>query len=142
VEEAAVYPAPSLLAVCAHLAGQSPLARHSATPTSAEVDYPDMAEVKGQAPAKRALEVAAAGGHSGIMVGPPGTGKSMLAARLPGILPPMTQQEALASAAIQSVASQGFNVAEWKKRPFRAPHHTASAVALVGGGSHPRPGEI
>ena len=76
------------------------------------------------------------------MVGPPGTGKTMLAQRLPGILPPMTQQEAVESAAIQSVGSNGFDVSAWKRRPYRAPHHTASAVALVGGGSNPRPGEI
>ncbi|UCF75372.1 MAG: YifB family Mg chelatase-like AAA ATPase, partial [Betaproteobacteria bacterium] len=104
--------------------------------------YPDVQDVKGQAYAKRALEVAAAGGHSLVMIGPPGTGKTMLAERLPGILPPMTQDEALASAAIQSLGTAGFEIARWRQRPFRAPHHTASAVALVGGGSHPRPGEI
>jgi magnesium chelatase family protein len=76
------------------------------------------------------------------MLGPPGTGKTMLAARLPGLLPPMTQQEALETAAIQSVGTRGFNLSTWRQRPYRAPHHTASAVALVGGGSDPRPGEI
>jgi magnesium chelatase family protein len=76
------------------------------------------------------------------MVGPPGTGKTMLASRLPGILPPMTHAEALASAAVQSLGTRGFSVREWRQRPYRAPHHTASAVALVGGGSDPRPGEI
>jgi len=104
--------------------------------------HPDLVEVKGQLRAKRALEIAAAGGHSLIMVGPPGTGKSMLAERLPGILPPMTREEALAAAAVQSLGSAGFDIANWSRRPFRAPHHTASAVALVGGGSLPRPGEI
>ena len=77
-----------------------------------------------------------------LMVGPPGTGKSMLAARFPGILPSMTEDEALESAAMQSLGSGGFNVANWKRRPYRSPHHTASGVALVGGGSNPRPGEI
>ena len=142
VEKAAVYPARSLLAVCAHLAGTEPLQRHTEPGAAPAIDYPDLSEVKGQQHAKRALEVAAAGGHSLLMVGPPGTGKTMLASRLPGILPPMTQEEALAAAAVQSVGSSGFSVGSWRKRPFRAPHHTASAVALVGGGGHPRPGEI
>jgi magnesium chelatase family protein len=98
--------------------------------------------VKGQAQAKRALEVAAAGGHSVLMVGPPGTGKSMLAARFPGLLPPLSGEEALESAALASLGSGGFRPENWKQRPFRAPHHSASSVALVGGGSDPRPGEI
>jgi magnesium chelatase family protein len=142
VENAAIYPARSLLQVCAHLAGRDGLARYTGKPALAADGYPDMADVRGQAHAKRALEIAAAGGHSLIMVGPPGTGKTMLASRLPGILPSMTQEEALASAAIQSIGSHGFDVAHWGRRPYRAPHHTASGVALVGGGSTPRPGEI
>jgi len=142
VRDAAIYPARSLLQVCAHLAGSQFLARHETMPVVADEGYPDMAEVKGQAHAKRAFEIAAAGGHSVLMIGPPGTGKTMLASRLPGILPPMTQEEALASAAIQSLGSGGFDVARWGRRPYRTPHHTASAVALVGGGSFPRPGEI
>ncbi|MBQ0929147.1 YifB family Mg chelatase-like AAA ATPase [Ideonella sp. 4Y16] len=103
---------------------------------------PDLAEVRGQAAARRALEIAAAGGHSLLLVGPPGTGKSMLAQRLPGLLPPMTRAEALDSAALQGLAASGFDAAGWRQRPWRAPHHSASAVALVGGGSPPRPGEI
>ncbi|MDR2128865.1 MAG: YifB family Mg chelatase-like AAA ATPase [Burkholderiaceae bacterium] len=101
----------------------------------------DMADVKGQAVARRALEIAAAGRHSALLVGPPGTGKSMLAHRFAGLLPPMTADEALESAAVASLAGK-FSMAQWGQRPTRAPHHTASAVALVGGGSPPRPGEI
>jgi magnesium chelatase family protein len=103
--------------------------------------YPDMADVKGQAAARRALEIAAAGGHSVLMTGAPGSGKSMLAQRFAGLLPPMTTQEALESAAVASLGGR-FSLASWALRPTCAPHHTASAVALVGGGSPPRPGEI
>ncbi|MES2423868.1 MAG: YifB family Mg chelatase-like AAA ATPase [Pseudomonadota bacterium] len=103
--------------------------------------YPDLADVKGQAAAKRALEIAAAGGHSVLMVGPPGSGKSMLAQRFAGLLPAMSTAEALESAAIASLGGS-FSMARWAQRPTAAPHHTASAVALVGGGSPPRPGEI
>jgi magnesium chelatase family protein len=102
---------------------------------------PDLADVRGQAAAKRALEIAAAGNHSLLMVGPPGAGKSMLAQRLVGLLPPMDHAEALASAAIASLAG-AFDVARWQQRPLRAPHHSATPAALVGGGSPPRPGEI
>lgn len=103
--------------------------------------YPDLEDVKGQAAAKRALEIAAAGAHSVLMLGPPGSGKSMLAQRFAGLLPPLSVDEALQSAAIASLAGR-FSLAAWRRRPTRTPHHTASAVALVGGGSPPRPGEI
>jgi magnesium chelatase family protein len=143
VANATVLAADNLLQVCAHLAG-----RESIKPYVPDADIkiepiavPDFADVKGQASAKRALEVAAAGGHSILMMGPPGTGKTMLAQRFPGILPAMTDDEALAAAAVQSLTG-GFKLSRWKQRPFRSPHHTASGVALVGGGSNPRPGEI
>ncbi len=141
VQDAAVYPAQSLLQVAAHLAGRTALTRYIPDTAAIQPHYPDMRDVKGQAQSKRALEVAAAGGHSVLMSGPPGTGKSMLAARFPGIQPQMSEAEALESAAMQSLGGM-FDVANWKRRPYRAPHHTASAVALVGGGSNPRPGEI
>ena len=141
VSAAVIYPARSLLEVCAHLGGQALLAQHHGALEALPALYPDLAEVRGQALPKRALEIAAAGEHSLLMAGPPGTGKSMLAARFPGLLPTMSDEEALESAAIQSL-NGGFRMDAWKRRPFRSPHHTASGVALVGGGSHPRPGEI
>ncbi|WP_036594601.1 YifB family Mg chelatase-like AAA ATPase [Ottowia thiooxydans] len=110
-------------------------------PRSSIPRYADLADVKGQAAAKRALEIAAAGAHSLLMMGPPGTGKSMLAQRFAGLLPPMAVSEALQSAAIASLGGT-FKLDHWCQRPTRAPHHSASAVALVGGGSPPRPGEI
>jgi magnesium chelatase family protein len=116
-------------------------ARVQALASSAAPLYADLADVKGQAGAKRALEIAAAGGHSVLLMGSPGAGKSMLASRFAGILPPMSSQEALESAAIASLAGQ-FRLSQWGHRPTRSPHHTASAVALVGGGSPPRPGDI
>jgi len=142
VKKATIYAARSLLQICAHLSGHEPLPIYHSDPEVPIESYPDFDEVKGQAHAKRALESAAAGGHSILMIGPPGTGKSMLAARFPGILPPMTEVEALESAAIQSLSNGSFNIDHWKRRPFRSPHHTASGIALVGGGSNPRPGEI
>lgn len=133
VAGADVLAADSLAQVCAHLAGQDALPCPSAAPRTAEASCTDFADVKGQSAAKRALEVAAAGAHSVLMSGPPGTGKSLLASCFPGLLPPMTEEEALASAAVQSL-NGGFKTESWRQRPFRAPHHTASAVALVGGG--------
>lgn len=102
----------------------------------------DLEDVQGQFQARRALEIAAAGGHNMLMVGPPGSGKSMLAQRLPGILPALDRKTALEVAGVHSVAKGGFDSERWLQRPFQAPHHTASGVALVGGGSIPRPGEI
>jgi magnesium chelatase family protein len=141
-----VYGAPDLPALCAHLAG-TPEGRLTplAMPEIADApvaSQPDMADVIGQRGARRALEVAAAGGHHVLMVGPPGAGKSMLAARLPRLLPPMTDDEALTSAALLSASRTGFSTSQWRQRPFRAPHHSSSAAALVGGRNPPQPGEI
>jgi magnesium chelatase family protein len=131
-----------LLEVTAHLAHDRRMERlPPSKPETQRRPIPDMADIKGQHHARRALEIAAAGAHSLLLIGPPGTGKTMLATRLPGILPPMSEAEALDVAAIQS-AHRGFAVEQWGIRPFRAPHHTASGVALVGGGSRPRPGEV
>jgi magnesium chelatase family protein len=142
VRDLVVLPATDLLAVCAHVTGRAPLAPLVAQPLARANGSPiDLADVRGQAPAKRALEIAAAGSHSLLLIGPPGAGKSMLAQRLPGLLPALAEDEALATAAIASLAGC-FNAARWGVPPFRAPHHTASGVALVGGGSDPRPGEI
>jgi len=139
----AVYPVDHLLTVSAHLNGRQPInAAIAGSGRSNPESFPDLADVSGQGQARRALEVAAAGRHNLLMMGPPGSGKSMLASRLPGILPPLDENEALHSAAIRSVAGQPFDGPNWRQRPFRAPHHTASGVALVGGGSGPRPGEV
>ncbi|WP_175914978.1 MULTISPECIES: YifB family Mg chelatase-like AAA ATPase [unclassified Burkholderia] len=141
-----VFGAPDLPALCAHLAG-TPDAR--LTPVAAPCldgvpapAAPDLADVVGQRGARRALEVAAAGGHHMLMIGPPGAGKSMLAARLPGLLPPLTDDEALTSAALLSASRIGFSPSQWRRRPFRSPHHSSSAAALVGGRNPPQPGEI
>jgi len=141
-EGARVLPVRTLLEVVAHLTGDAPIEPYASKACAVSPGYPDFEEVKGQQQVKRALEVAAAGGHSVLMVGPPGTGKSMLAARFPGILPPLSEDEALEVAAVQSVSSAGFDTHLWGARPFRAPHHSASSAALVGGGNLPRPGEI
>ena len=139
-----VLTASTLLEVCAHLTGQGELTECVAEvgdETAIAHDAPDLADVRGQTQAKRALEVAAAGAHSLLLAGPPGTGKSMLASRLPGLLPPMADAAALESAAVLSLTGQ-FRLENFRRPPYRAPHHTSSTAALVGGGSIPRPGEI
>lgn len=141
--DANLYAADHLLAVCAHLSGQEnlPLADRD-MPSAEDAGAADLADVRGQPQARRALEIAAAGNHHLLMVGPPGTGKSMLASRLAGILPELSEDEALEAAALRSVSAQPVDPTRWRERPYRAPHHTASGVALVGGGGNPRPGEI
>jgi len=143
VSAATILPADHLLEIVAHLHGESLITPHHITHKGIDQnDLPDLAEVYGQPYARRALELGASGGHSMLMFGPPGTGKTMLASRLPGILPALNEEAAIECAAIASISEGGFDIGHWAQRPFRSPHHTASAVALVGGGSHPRPGEI
>ncbi len=140
-----VFAADHLLEVHAHLTSQKlmkPFAHNIHPTTELRSRLLDLADIRGQMHAKRALEIAAAGGHSLLMIGPPGTGKTMLASRLPSILPPLSNDEALEVVAIYSLTPHQSSTISWGTRPFRAPHHTASAVALVGGGSYPRPGEI
>lgn len=144
VPGARLMPAPHLLAVCAHLRGEQPLEIlcHEDVPATRSEAALDLADVVGQHHAKRALEVAAAGGHNLLMIGPPGTGKTMLASRLPGILPDLNEVEALEVATIASLTRRLTEDYVWRGRPFRNPHHTASPAAMVGGGNPPRPGEI
>jgi magnesium chelatase family protein len=137
-----VFAAEHLLELAAHFSGHTPLAPFQAQGLLRRLlPYPDLADVQGQVAAKRALLVAAAGSHNLLLSGPPGTGKTLLASRLPGLLPALDEREALEVAAIHSVASH-TPLEAWPQRPFRHPHHSASAPALVGGGSRPRPGEI
>lgn len=139
-----IHPAKHLLEVCSHFHGKSALPIFEvAQPLEETIKYNlDLADVKGQTQAKRALLIAAAGGHNLLMLGPPGAGKTMLASRLPGILPKLSEEAALEIAAIRSICNKKFDPKSWKSRPFRNPHHTASSVALVGGGNPPKPGEI
>ncbi len=136
-----LFTASNLLQVCAHLHRREELSSPMKQSLYEPAYEKDLVDVRGQLQAKRALEIAATGGHNLLFFGPPGTGKSMLASRLPSILPPLNEEEALEVAAVKSVASQ-HNGIDWLNRPFRSPHHTASAIALVGGGAQPRPGEI
>ena len=140
---ATLHAATHLAALAAALhAGPLDIATPAAPAIAALHGLPDLADVRGQFQAKRALEIAAAGGHSLLMIGPPGSGKSMLAQRLQGLLPPLSNAEALEVAAVASISMAGFDPARWGIAPYRAPHHTASGVALVGGGSSPKPGEV
>ena len=136
------YPAVHLGALCTDLCENRLTPGEARAKADPVATAGELAEVRGQHQARRALEIAAAGGHSLLMIGPPGGGKSMLATRLPGILPALDDDEAIEVAAIASISGAAMDLARWRQRPFRAPHHTASAAALVGGGGQPRPGEI
>lgn len=143
VRGAKLLPAQNLLQVCAHICGRQSIPTPTSITPAEQPDFAvDFADVHGQFHVKRAMEIAAAGAHNLLLLGPPGTGKSMLAARLPSILPALNEAQAIESATIASISDQGFSMARWRQAPFRAPHHTASAAALVGGGSNPKPGEI
>jgi magnesium chelatase family protein len=141
-EDMAILAAPHLLSLVNHFKGRQTLRRPEPDVARSAVPLPDLADVKGQETAKRALEIAAAGGHNLLMVGPPGSGKSMLAARLPSILPPLEPEEILEVSMVHSLAGELMSGKLCLDRPFRAPHHSASMAALVGGGSRPKPGEI
>jgi magnesium chelatase family protein len=143
VKDCEVIAARHLKEVCGHFGGAARLGIYRGEPPASTPTLSlDLSDVRGQTHARRALEIAAAGQHSLLLIGAPGTGKSMLAQRLPGIVPPLNDAEAMEVAALRSIAGRPLRPSEWRIRPFRSPHHTASAAALVGGGLHPRPGEI
>jgi magnesium chelatase family protein len=141
-EGAAVIAAPSLLSLINHLRGQQVLPPPEALVAEDRTSYPDLADIKGQESAKRVLEVAAAGGHNLLMIGPPGSGKSMLAARLPGLLPPLEPDEALEASMVRSLAGDLGEGKLSRRRNFRDPHHSATLQALIGGGLRAKPGEV
>lgn len=145
VERTKVYAADHLLRVCELLNNPDSREAHRANAPiidTATNQIPCFSDVSGQQQAKRALTIAAAGNHNCLLIGPPGTGKTMLASRVPGILPPMNEADALSTASVQSISSSGFQLSQWRQRPFRHPHHSASTAAIVGGGGIPKPGEI
>jgi magnesium chelatase family protein len=142
VDGAVIHPCEHLLEVCAFLQGAVEVKASEMNAHQAAIYSKDFSQVKGQYHAKRALEIAAAGGHNILLIGPPGSGKTMLSERLPSIMPPLTTQKVLERASIYSIANKYLELSELKVRPFRSPHHSSSAVALVGGGTNPKPGEI
>ncbi len=149
IADVTLYPTHHLVSVYQHLINQEPLSVANTVTLQQQLQEEmsaeqalDMSDIIGQGAAKRALEIAAAGEHHILFTGPPGTGKTMLANRLSGILPEMTEQEALETAAVTSVSHKAAITQNWKQRPFRSPHHTCTAAALIGGGSQPRPGEV
>lgn len=143
VEDLTIYAVDHLVQVSAHLTGQRLITPYQ-RPTQPAPCEPssNLSAVKGQKHAKRALEIAAAGRHSMLMIGPPGTGKTLLSQCLPSISPDLAKEQALETAAVQSICGNKINIATWKQPPFRTPHHSASSIALVGGSSPPKPGEI
>lgn len=141
-EHVEIVAAPSLLALINHVRGQQSLPQPQCVAADDTGTYPDLVDIKGQETAKRVLEVAAAGGHNLLMIGPPGSGKSMLAARLPGLLPPLEPDEALEATMVRSLAGETGDGKLSRRRSFRDPHHSATLQALVGGGHRARPGEV